>query len=230
MAEDVVAAVAALLKVCTACAVAQPEDQFFRDKRYPGRLRPTCKTCGAESYRAWREGRLQALNEQRALTRKRLKKSTFSEEQANGRVCSCCNERKLLTAFYANVNYHNGHTKFCKACQLAKRKASRYAEPAKHRTLGRQRHLKKSYGLTEEAVTELLKAQDMKCAICTRHLAGATSAYAGPYVDHDHQNGKVRGILCFACNSGLGRFCDNIDTLLRAVAYLRKAASHGESG
>ena len=44
---------------------------------------------------------------------------------------------------------------------------------------------------------------------------------APEHVDHSHDNGAVRGILCFNCNGGLGQFKDSIESLLNAVAYLR---------
>jgi hypothetical protein len=54
--------------------------------------------------------------------------------------------------------------------------------------------------------------QDGVCAICGRPNP--------EHVDHDHETGAVRGILCFNCNGGLGQFRDSIDALLSAASYL----------
>ncbi len=58
----------------------------------------------------------------------------------------------------------------------------------------------------------LIKEQGGVCAIC---LTGKPE-----HVDHDHRTGKVRGILCFNCNGGLGQMRDRVDVLLAAVDYL----------
>lgn len=74
----------------------------------------------------------------------------------------------------------------------------------------------KAYGLTPAELAELLR-QNNVCAICK--TAGWTRK--GPQVDHDHETGRVRGILCSNCNQGLGRFKDDPSLLLSAVEYLR---------
>jgi hypothetical protein len=72
----------------------------------------------------------------------------------------------------------------------------------------------RKYGVTLEEVLALLAKQDGKCAICGKPIL------ARYHVDHDHGTGKVRGLLCFSCNGGLGSFSDNVDRLRSAIAYL----------
>ena len=74
-------------------------------------------------------------------------------------------------------------------------------------------HLKRSYGLTIQQVSDLLSSQDNKCAICSTTNFKAC-------IDHDHRTGIVRGILCRSCNIGLGFMKDDIDHLKSAIKYL----------
>lgn len=74
-------------------------------------------------------------------------------------------------------------------------------------------HLKTKYGLTEESFNKMMTGQSGCCAICEEKLTK-------PCVDHCHETGKVRGILCDDCNVGLGRFKDNVDNLSAAITYL----------
>jgi hypothetical protein len=61
----------------------------------------------------------------------------------------------------------------------------------------------------------MIEAQGGLCAICAGPLDR-------PHVDHDHETGKVRGILCFNCNAGLGKFKDSVEIADAATEYLRK--------
>lgn len=72
------------------------------------------------------------------------------------------------------------------------------------------------YKITEDEYAERLAEQDGVCWICQR---APRRGYL--HVDHDHANGSVRGLLCMACNKGLGMFCDNEEWLERAAQYLR---------
>jgi hypothetical protein len=80
------------------------------------------------------------------------------------------------------------------------------------------RRRRTKYRLTPADHTALLEAQGSRCACC-----GAELTLKSP-IDHDHETGRVRGILCHNCNLGIGRLGDSIEGLERALAYLRKAA------
>lgn len=68
-----------------------------------------------------------------------------------------------------------------------------------------------------ELVAEVLKFQGNKCAICPRVDWGARRR---PSADHDHKTGLLRGLLCSACNAGIGMLQDNPHILAAAFEYL----------
>ena len=78
---------------------------------------------------------------------------------------------------------------------------------------------KKKYNLS---IDEFLKLIPTHCPICGILFSHHTSEdrKTQPVVDHDHTTGKVRGILCNRCNSGLGLFKDNKTSLENAITYL----------
>jgi len=68
------------------------------------------------------------------------------------------------------------------------------------------------YGITEAERDELIASQGGVCCIC---LAAPPA-----HVDHCHETGRVRGVLCFSCNAALGQFKDQPDAIRRAAAYV----------
>ena len=74
------------------------------------------------------------------------------------------------------------------------------------------------YGITLETYNNMLDAQDGCCYICKKHENDHTRKLA---VDHNHNTGEVRGLLCTQCNIGLGMFKDNIKNLETAIKYLK---------
>lgn len=70
----------------------------------------------------------------------------------------------------------------------------------------------------QKYVAFLYVKQDGKCAICDAEIP-----HSEMVVDHDHATGLVRGLLCRACNNGLGQFLDSERILLRAIEYLRRS-------
>lgn len=79
-----------------------------------------------------------------------------------------------------------------------------------------------NYGVTEEWFVEELERNHGLCAICQRELVDRDGkcCYA---VDHNHDTGYVRGILCKKCNTGIGLLMDNADLCDIAANYLRRA-------
>lgn len=76
------------------------------------------------------------------------------------------------------------------------------------------------YGLTIETYTKVFDHQFGKCAICPYFF---TSLYGRDVqTDHDHGAGELRGLLCSDCNTSLGKFGDNMDGILKVVAYLQE--------
>jgi hypothetical protein len=78
---------------------------------------------------------------------------------------------------------------------------------------GRNWQRLKKYGIDKEGFEELLHKQGGLCACCGRVMDN-------PHVDHCHETGLIRGLLCFLCNSGIGKLGDNLCGVLKAVNYL----------
>jgi len=123
----------------------------------------------------------------------------------NGKAtCNRCREEKTAEEFPGLAF----GTYLCRIC---------LREGQEDRQLRRQ-------GCSTEQFRTLLESQEGKCAIC-----GAIEGHRSRYgkvcrfaVDHDHQTGQVRGLLCNNCNRGLGRFKDSIENLEAAVRYLKR--------
>jgi len=81
----------------------------------------------------------------------------------------------------------------------------------------------RKYGLKLEEYNQFVIDCNNKCNICglqeTRKFLGETRRL---FLDHDHKSGKIRGLLCFSCNIGLGKLKDNIKILQAAIDYLKQ--------
>src|SRR4051812_17892870 len=97
----------------------------------------------------------------------------------------------------------------------------RKAKARAHYAANRDRILRATrlamHGVSDEEYERLLASQNHGCAICGRGPQGRKQRLC---VDHCHAVGHVRGLLCDACNRGIGLLGDDIDRLNRAIAYL----------
>ncbi|MFW6695441.1 endonuclease VII domain-containing protein [Streptomyces sp. MAR4 CNX-425] len=111
--------------------------------------------------------------------------------------CPQCREVKPHSAWERNRSSSDGWASYCRECR-AKR--------------NREGYFRRKYGLTEAERDALIVSQGGVCLICL--------AARAEHVDHDHQTGRVRGVLCFSCNAALGQFKDRPDVIRRAAAYV----------
>lgn len=102
------------------------------------------------------------------------------------------------------------------------------ARQAANPGLENRRTLRRRYGMTPEDYEALVESQGGVCAICGQSET-ATDPKVGTIrslaVDHCHQTGRVRGALCFRCNTTIGKVGESIELLERAIAYLRRQLS-----
>jgi len=95
---------------------------------------------------------------------------------------------------------------------------------ARHPDRIKNSDLKKSFGITLQDYQRMAEAQNYQCAICGE-LETGTDKQGVPRrmpVDHCHATGKIRGLLCSACNKALGGFRDRPDLLRKAAGYVEK--------
>jgi hypothetical protein len=137
---------------------------------------------------------------------------TQSEPERLTKRCPSCRNVKSREEFPKNRSSKDGLAAYCKPCH------NRIIREQKERLYGGERNflLRLRYGIDELAVATLMEEQGGLCAICRTKPA--------VHVDHDHRTGACRGLLCFACNRGLGKAEDNPETLRAMIEYLRKHA------
>ena len=112
--------------------------------------------------------------------------------------CAACEQVKPFVDFHA-AGRGQGQYPQCKPCRKEQ---------------SRGNHLLRTYGLDSATLQQLVDAQGGVCAVCRQ---------AAPvHVDHDHVSGRVRGVLCFNCNGGLGQFKDRAGVMRSAIDYLER--------
>ena len=186
------------MKACSGCGEVWEDEHFGfygKDRKY---VRPYCKKC-------------------LKLQRKRQMESVGKAPDPNLKYkkCHACQELLPVECFYVWKLATDGYRGTCKAC-IAKKGNEYYAS-----YVYRDRWYKKSYGITLEEYDSLLSQQNNVCGICgkaeTRMAKGGVRELS---VDHCHETGRVRGLLCNKCNIALGHF-DDVALLRKAIAWIQ---------
>lgn len=123
--------------------------------------------------------------------------------------CSKCKQPKEISQFGNPAN--KTISTYCKVCQKKINKEKKI--------INREKLLKTNYNMSLKQYNEIFVKQNGCCAICKKHQSELSITLA---VDHNHETGKIRGLLCQNCNRALGHFQDNINTMQNAILYIKK--------
>ena len=145
------------------------------------------------------------------------------KEDGSTKPCNICGEIKPLEEFSPDSQNRDRRRGICKVCTNRRAKEWQAAHPERKSANYRKWMLRKRYGITPEQFDDLLAAQDGCCACCGTDTAGGQ--YGTFHVDHDHTTGKIRGLLCYPCNTGIGKLGDTLEGVERAASYMRRTSS-----
>ena len=137
------------------------------------------------------------------------------------RTCPTCGEEKPIENFYPQKRQ-------CKSCLRDHQRRYRAERPDYHHG----RNLKQRYGITVDEYETIIANQNSTCPICEVEIPD-TIGYKGKraaVVDHNHETGEVRGILCSSCNLVLGYARENTHTLYKAIVYLSERGAYMPKG
>lgn len=144
----------------------------------------------------------------------------------SGKNCTKCLVYKLFAEFYGHPNSADGRASWCKACAIeharvrdtarGRRQVARAAKGERIRQLNPAvERVHYSYSVSRAKAQELLART--QCACCGRRVSRADRT---AHIDHDYLTGRVRGVLCPQCNTGIGQLGDDVAGLDRALRYL----------
>lgn len=155
--------------------------------------------------------------------------------RSNGIHTTCNNCNREIQKRWYQKNKEKAREIACKSYHKnkviisARRKQERIDNPEKVRAKARAHYNPitskvsgwKNAGIkdmTYERYLSMLNTQNHCCAICNIHQSKLKRQLS---VDHDHNTGEVRGLLCTACNGGIGKLKDSIQLLESAIKYLK---------
>jgi hypothetical protein len=137
-----------------------------------------------------------------------------------GKTCKKCLEHKPWSEFSQKnqIGRANSYQPRCKPCASEDTRAWRESKSIDEL---KDQYLQRTYGVTLQWYQDTLSLQHNQCPICTKSfIFQGKLGPDSPVVDHDHKDGRVRGIICNECNRGLEYFRDNIKALRTAANYI----------
>ena len=188
-------------KFCRDCREHRPTTDFSKNRRSRDGLAFYCRMHLAERSARSRDAR-------RVVPRKHRFTPADITVPDDQKWCPDCEAVKPLDEFPRTSASRTGRATYCLPCHNVRGRVSRDKAGG-----ARTYHLTRRYGICADEADLMLEAQGGLCAIC--------KASPAVHVDHDHETGAVRALLCFNCNGGLGQFKDNPEVLHAAAYYVQ---------
>lgn len=150
------------------------------------------------------------------------------------KMCGRCGQSRPLEDFHVHRGNTDGRQDWCKVCLNKYNREQWHKSPKRAEYVRRWNsenkekrartsyvyRLREQYGMEMEDYERLLAEQGGGCGICGRKKPTKGKRYF--CVDHCHETGKVRGLLCYNCNVAVGHFRNSVALLEKAIGYLRK--------
>lgn len=138
--------------------------------------------------------------------------------------CKSCGEQKPLSQYNKLHISADGLAYKCRPCAKKEYRSYRKGMSSEElHLLDRERNLRKKFGIGIQEYDEMLEKQGGVCAICNEEEVTVRQGRVQSLsVDHCHETGNIRGLLCNSCNRALGKFKDSIEHLLAAASYLEE--------
>ena len=180
-----------------------------------------CRSCYGKEWRARQTGRVCPTcgKSKPVFTKKDQCSTCYHRERTKKLIgtCSKCGKVRKLPS--------NGRCGYCNhertrqtkppiVCLQCGRLAPHFAKRLCRSCYTNNTKRRGKYGITSDEYIAMVKDQRGLCAICDRPMT------RHPHVDHDHDTGVIRGLLCYTCNVGLGSFGDDPERLRAAAKYV----------
>ncbi len=147
------------------------------------------------------------------------------------KVCTICRQDKPLAEFPRDRRTKDGLRCQCRVCKNSSAAGYYKNWTPEQRLLHRRRVTRSRYGIEYDLVVSLFEQQEGCCKICSKQgdvPIGHEQQHdrkRALQIDHNHETGEIRGLLCRECNLGLGKFRDSPQRLIRAVVYLMEGGA-----
>jgi hypothetical protein len=202
-------------KICTVCGIEKPLSEFNKGKNYKLGVRSSCRECEIKYSKDYRKLHKDKIIEYSLKNKEKIQDYHKSWYKENKEIqLASCHKRykeKREQILGQCKDYYQSHKKEIKMY------------PSSNPDQKKDRYLQRLYGITLEQYNQMLESQNRVCAICGQPETTVNkrgNCIQDLSVDHNHETGKVRGLLCRKCNRILGDAKEDINIFNSATNYL----------